>query len=83
MEKINQKQGEFYGTTTVGTKGQVVIPAKARTAMNLHESEKMLVFSMGGDILMLVKVSNLKKIASHLASRLDLLQKIIHKNNVK
>jgi AbrB family looped-hinge helix DNA binding protein len=33
----------FYGSATVGTKGQIVIPADARKAMQLKEGDKVVV----------------------------------------
>jgi AbrB family looped-hinge helix DNA binding protein len=35
---------KFYGTTTVGERGQVVIPAEARRDLELAPSTKLLVF---------------------------------------
>lgn len=34
---------KLYGTATVGTKGQVVIPAAAREALNINEGDKLYV----------------------------------------
>ena len=33
----------FLGTATVGTKGQIVIPAEARRAMQVKEGDKVVV----------------------------------------
>ena len=33
----------FLGSATVGTKGQIVIPADARTAMQVKEGDKVVV----------------------------------------
>lgn len=71
---------EFYGTTTVGEKGQVVVPAEARTAMKLAKGEKLMVFGMGDDMLMLAKMPTLEKFAAHLTQKLAAIQKIIDKN---
>ncbi|KKR47295.1 MAG: Transcriptional regulator, AbrB family [Parcubacteria group bacterium GW2011_GWA2_40_8] len=77
MEEMqNQK---FYGTTTLGEKGQVVVPAEARTSMKLGKGEKLLVFGMGEDMLILSKISNLEKFASHLAKKMEVIQNIIDK----
>ena len=72
----------FYGTTTIGEKGQVVIPADARKAMKVHKGEKLLVFGMGTDMVILSKLSNLKKFASHLSKRLELIREIIKKTGI-
>lgn len=34
---------KLYGTATVGTKGQVVIPAAAREALSINEGDKLYV----------------------------------------
>jgi AbrB family looped-hinge helix DNA binding protein len=39
------KDFKFWGSATVGTKGQLVIPAEAREEIGLKEGEKMLVVS--------------------------------------
>lgn len=35
----------FYGTVTVGERGQVVIPAEARKQFGIESGDKLLVFS--------------------------------------
>ncbi len=72
---------EFYGTTTLGEKGQVVIPAEAREAMKLKKGEKLLVFGFGCEMIAFAKVSDLKKFATHLSKQLESLQTIIQKNS--
>lgn len=74
---------EFYGTTTLGEKGQVVIPAEAREALKLKKGEKLLVFGFGGEMLAFAKVSDLKKFASMLSKRLESVQEIIQKTGNK
>jgi len=39
------KEFKFWGSATVGTKGQLVIPSEAREEMGLKEGEKLLVVS--------------------------------------
>ena len=63
-----------YGTTTIGEKGQVVIPAEARKALGLVPGEKLLVFGMGREMLALAKLSNLERFAAHLASRAEAIR---------
>ncbi len=69
----------FYGTTTIGEKGQTVIPVKAREAMGMKKGEQLLVFGMGHEMLVFSKLSNLEKLASHLEDKLRGLRKIIKK----
>lgn len=75
-----KKNGEqFYGTATLGEKGQAVIPADARKAMGIKKGDKLLVFGMGCDMIALTKLSKVEQFASHLSSRLDTIREIIKK----
>jgi len=77
--KKNSTGYEFHGTTTLGEKGQVVIPAEARKAMGIKKGEKLLVFAMGCDMLAFAKLSRVEKFASHLAKKSDAIRSIIDK----
>jgi AbrB family looped-hinge helix DNA binding protein len=72
-----ERREMVYGTTTIGEKGQVVIPAEARKALGLVPGEKLLVFGMGREMLTLAKLSNLERFASHLASHVEAIRKAI------
>jgi AbrB family looped-hinge helix DNA binding protein len=77
---------QFYGSTTLGEKGQAVIPSEARKAMKLKKGEKLLVFGMGENLLALSKVSHLDKFASHLsemAKQLKMLRKTLKRSPKK
>lgn len=71
---MHKEQQDFYGTTTIGERGQVVIPQEARKAMKLKNSDKLLAFGMGNDMLVLAKVSQLQKFAKSLSTKLNTLQ---------
>ena len=75
-----QRHEMVYGTTTIGEKGQVVIPAEARKALGLVPGEKLLVFGMGREMLALAKLSNLEKFAAHLASHAEAIRGAIAKS---
>ena len=52
----------FYGTVTVGERGQIVIPADARKRQEIEPGDKLLVFahpSKGG--LAILKMSEIKQ----------------------
>jgi len=70
---------EFHGATVVGERGQAVIPAEARKAHDLKKGDKLLVFSMGGNILF-TKLSGLEQFEEHLAKRLGAIRELIEKN---
>lgn len=71
------KDQEFYGTTTIGERGQIVIPQEARKAMKLKNSDKLLAFGMGKDMLVLTKVSQLQVMAKKLSQKLNALETAI------
>ena len=71
------KKPEFYGSTTISDKGQIVIPIEARTALNLEKGEKMLVMGMHDGAIMLMKLSNFQKISEELAKMQEEINRII------
>ncbi len=74
---MHKQEDSFYGTATVGEKGQIVIPAEAREALKIDKGEKMLVFGMGNDMLVITKLSKVEQIAKHLASKLDRIRQAL------
>jgi len=69
---------EFYGTATVGERGQIVIPLSARKALNIEKGEKILIFGMG-TMLTCVKFTDMEKFASHLSSKVDSIKTLLKK----
>ena len=67
----------FFGMTTLGEKGQVVVPAEARKAMNLEKGEKLLVFRMDDNILVMSKTAGIEKFSSNLRKQLSALDMVI------
>ena len=60
--KINPKlieKDKLYGTTTVGTKGQIVIPVKAREDLKIIPGDDLLVIGKHGMALGLIKSEDL------------------------
>ncbi len=69
----------FYGTTTIGEKGQIVIPSEARKDMGFRKKEKLLVFGVDKDMLVVIKLSKVEQFASLLSRRLGAIKNIIKK----
>lgn len=59
----------FFGSATVGERGQIVIPAEARAAFKLEKGEKLLVLGMRGEAIVLQKVSAIKQMSEILERR--------------
>jgi len=78
---MHKQEDNFYGTATVGEKGQIVIPAAAREALTIEKGEKVLVFGMGNDMLVISKLSQVEQIAKHLSSKLDRIRQALDMAN--
>ncbi len=77
MDKTSYRK--FLGITTLGEKGQVVIPAEARAALKLAKGEKLIVLNPHKDTLVLMKASHFEKLAAHLTKHLASVRKSIQK----
>lgn len=72
-------EGQFYGTATVGGKGQIVIPQEARENMKLKRGDRLLIFGMDDDMLAVAKLSHIEKITSHLSKKLKMINAVAKK----
>lgn len=66
-KKKQARKKHFYGTTTLGEKGQIVIPKQARTNMGLKKGDHLLVFGMHDDMLAIAKLSQVEEITAHIS----------------
>lgn len=77
MKNCNFHNKKFFGTATVGEKGQVVIPAEARESMRLKKGDKLLAFGVGDGIFALVKIDSLESLAAHLNQELSGIKDVL------
>lgn len=74
-------RSKFLGATTVGERGQIVIPAEARKALDINSGDKLLVFSRHHQTgLLLLKADVVNKLVSDAwaeASQLEQLLEIV------
>ncbi len=68
--KIHERmpREKLYGTTTLGARGQVVIPAEARKDLALKPGDQILVLGQFGKVLGLIKANQLTEIVKILMS---------------
>ncbi len=55
------QQDKFYGTTTMGVRGQVVIPVEARKNLGLKPGDQLMVMGKFGKVLGLIKASEFEE----------------------
>lgn len=75
----------LYGTATVGTKGQIVIPAEARESLNIQSGDKLMIIghSHKKAILGVCTEESLHDLISHLDKKLDTLRTAVDGNSDK
>lgn len=83
MQKKYCQQHKLFGTTTMGEKGQIVIPAEAREELNIKKGEKLLVFGIGEDMIAFSKLDNFEKFANHLSKQLSAMRGLVNKIDKK
>lgn len=62
--RLPPKGKHFFGPVTVGDKGQIVIPAKARKIFDISSGEQLVVLGDEGQGLALVKAKDFLSIAN-------------------
>ena len=79
------RKQEFYGSTTVGERGQIVLPAELRKAFKLNPGDKLIVLgerrsddSLGRVVL--VKAEMLNKIIEHMEKHQQEIREILDKS---
>ncbi|MFH1094333.1 MAG: AbrB/MazE/SpoVT family DNA-binding domain-containing protein [Candidatus Omnitrophota bacterium] len=73
---------EVYGTVTIGQRGQVVIPMKARKALKMKQGDQLIV--MAGppgkkDIISFIPVRSISEFMKHFEDRINALKKELSK----
>lgn len=61
IHKKMTSQDKLYGTTTMGARGQVVIPAEARKDLGLKPGDRLVVTGKFGKVLGLIKADQMEE----------------------
>ncbi len=68
---------KLFGTATVGTRGQVVIPADARKELNIEEGQRLYVIgSKNNSIIGLIPEDRLQEIIQKMSGEIEALSQI-------
>lgn len=59
---------QIYGTGTIGQRGQIVVPAKARNELNINSGDEFIFFGHGS-IIHIVKTHELDNILDSITRR--------------
>jgi AbrB family looped-hinge helix DNA binding protein len=72
--KIHKKMAghdKLYGTTTMGVRGQVVIPAEARKDLNLNPGDQLMVMGKFGKALGLIKTDEMENFVKQIMKNFE------------
>ena len=73
---------KLYGTATVGTKGQVVIPSDAREELEINTGDKLYVIgSPSKKFVGFIKEEQLRELVEHVAGDIDSFKRILKKKD--
>lgn len=74
----------FYGSATVGERGQIVIPAEARQQLEIRPGDKLLIFSgVRGGGLSVMKAEQVTEFVTRAMARLTRMEELARKEKKK
>ncbi len=68
---VPPKGKHIFGMVTVGEKGQIVIPAKARKIFNIESGDRLIVLGDEGQGLAIIKANEILKLANILENDIE------------
>jgi AbrB family looped-hinge helix DNA binding protein len=71
VHKRFQSKDRFYGTTTMGARGQLVIPALARKELKLNPGDQLAVMGKFGKVLGLMKTDQMAEFVETIMKNLS------------
>lgn len=71
IHKRFQAKDKFYGTTTMGARGQLVIPALARKELKLNPGDQLAVMGKFGKVLGLMKTDQMAEFVKTIMKNLS------------
>ena len=78
MPRVNLiKDIVCFGSTTMGERGQVVIPVEIRKKLNLKNKNKFIVFFAPSGGIVLIPSNKFGEVVSEIDKNLDKLKKIV------
>jgi AbrB family looped-hinge helix DNA binding protein len=75
---------QVYGTVTIGQRGQVVIPMKARKALKINTGDQLIVMSGPpgrNEMISFIPAQQISQFLQHFEERISTLKKELEKGN--
>lgn len=71
----------FYGTATIGTKGQIVIPAEAREELRLNTGDKVVVIGIKEKGMVgICPLESVEQMLTQMSEHLEAMRQVIDKS---
>lgn len=84
MGQPNEHSKSFYGLATVGAKGQIVIPAKAREELHIETGDSLVIIGIKEhNMLGICPVSSVEEMLTQMTKRLDEIRSVVDKTKDK
>lgn len=84
MNKANHQNCTFYGLATVGTKGQIVIPSKAREALGIDTGDSLVIIGIKDrNMLGICPVSQVEAMLTEITQKLQEIKTVINQDQSK
>ena len=75
-------KGKVYGAVTVGERGQLVIPAQLRKALNIKSGDQLMVFAkLDKKVINLMPSQDLSRFLQRASKLISKLESQVHKKN--
>lgn len=82
VDSVAHRMPRFYGSVTVGERGQVSIPADARRDLSINPSDKLLAFGgPDGRVLMFMKFEAATEIIESMATAVSEIKAVMESNS--
>ena len=84
LHSIEGKPPKFYGSVTVGERGQIAIPAAARRDLDIAPNAKLLVFGgPGKHTLMLIKAESVAELIANATDKLAHFEQLLKSDSAE
>lgn len=84
MNAMGPHDKKLYGTATVGTKGQVVIPSEAREEIGIKTGDRLYVVgSMSKKFVGFIQEEQLRELIEHITDNVELYKAALNDNERK
>ncbi|MBI5072167.1 AbrB/MazE/SpoVT family DNA-binding domain-containing protein [Candidatus Falkowbacteria bacterium] len=76
MAHFSPNDFKFYGLTTAGERGQIVIPKEVRAAMKISPRDKFFVFAHDDEIIAMIKPEKFNSLIKEMTGVLKKIKRI-------